>query len=584
MTKNSKTVSGNLFKQYSSQLRGVVLSSAFANVFRGLFNILFYLVIVQITIPIVTNEPFNFNLLTTYCFGYALIIVLYIGTSMWSQTKNYVRAYEISANLRINIGNKLRKLTLGYFKENNPEKIASGLLGQVQKAELIISRSLPDIIAAGVVPTILLAFLATLNLELAAIMLASVAVAGMFLQISRTVIANMGKKHMESINHSSFKVVEYFKNIKLLKSHDLLGNQFKSMEQAFVDLNKMTFKTETFAGIPMQIFLVCLDVGYLGMFFYSIPLYFSGTLPLQHLIAFAIIGYYFYEPVKSLGALIVELRYASISVEKIQNLLRKEEPPYDETQRLPTNNDVEFENVSFAYKQDIVLNCVNAHFPENSMTALVGLSGAGKSTMTNLIPRFWDTTSGDIKIGGLPIKKINPADLLERISMVFQDVFLFNDTIANNIRLGKQNATDEEVKNAAKLACCHDFIMKLPKGYDSVAGEGGGSLSGGEKQRISIARAILKDAPIVMLDEATASLDPENESEIQKAIESLVKNKTVIVIAHKFKSIENADNILVLGNGAIIEQGTHQQLVQLGGVYNRLWKEQQKAKGWKIQS
>jgi ATP-binding cassette subfamily B protein len=313
-------------------------------------------------------------------------------------------------------------------------------------------------------------------------------------------------------------------------------------------------------------------------------MYFAGTLPLQHLIAFAIIGYYFYEPVKSLGALIVELRYASISVEKIQDLLGKETPAYDENQGLPTTNDITFENVSFAYKKAVVLNCVSASFPENSMTALVGLSGAGKSTMTNLIPRFWDTTSGDIKIGDVPVKTINPDDLLERMSMVFQDVFLFNDTIANNIRIGKQDATDTEVKEAAKLACCHDFIVNLPKGYDTVAGEGGSSLSGGEKQRISIARAILKDAPVVMLDEATASLDPENESEIQKAIESLVKNKTVIVIAHKFKSIENADNILVLGNGAIIEAGTHQQLVQRDGVYSKLWKEQQKAKGWKIQS
>jgi ATP-binding cassette subfamily B protein len=354
------------------------------------------------------------------------------------------------------------------------------------------------------------------------------------------------------------------------------------MEQAFVDLNKITFKTETLAGVPMQIFLICLDLGYLGTFFYSIPLCFSGTLPVQHLIAFAIIGYYFYEPVKSLGALIVELKYASLSVEKIQNLLKKEEASYVKDYRLTESNDIEFENVHFSYKQKNVLNGLNAHFSEKAMTALVGLSGAGKSTMTNLIPRFWDTNSGDIKIGGMPIKQINPDDLLERMSVVFQDVFLFNDTIANNIRIGKQNATDDEVKKAAKLACCHKFIMKLPKGYDTIAGEGGSSLSGGEKQRISIARAILKDAPIVILDEATASLDPENEAEIQKAIESLVKNKTVIVIAHKFKSIENADEILVLDNGTIIEEGSHHRLVKNNGLYRRLWTEQQKTKGWKI--
>jgi ATP-binding cassette subfamily B protein len=218
------------------------------------------------------------------------------------------------------------------------------------------------------------------------------------------------------------------------------------------------------------------------------------------------------------------------------------------------------------------------------MTALVGLSGSGKSTMINLIARFWDVQSGSISIGGVPVKELNPDLLLSRISMVFQDVYLFNDTIANNIRVGKQYATLEEIKKAARLARCDEFIEKLPQGYDTIVSEGGSSLSGGERQRISIARAILKDAPIVLLDEATASLDPENEAVIQEALENLVRGRTLIVIAHRFKSIENADQILVLDDGKISESGTHDLLVSGGGLYQRLWMMQQQAGGWKMRS
>ena len=218
------------------------------------------------------------------------------------------------------------------------------------------------------------------------------------------------------------------------------------------------------------------------------------------------------------------------------------------------------------------------------MTALVGLSGSGKTTMTNLIARFWDIQEGNIYIGDVPIKELNPDRLLSRIAMVFQDVYLFNDTIAGNIRIGNPDATDEEVCEAAKLACCSDFIESLPQGYDTPVSEAGGSLSGGERQRISIARAILKNAPIILLDEATASLDPENEADIQKAIENLVQDKTLIVIAHRFKSIENADQILVIDNGRISERGTHDTLFEAGGLYQRLWEKQQKAGGWKIRS
>ena len=225
-----------------------------------------------------------------------------------------------------------------------------------------------------------------------------------------------------------------------------------------------------------------------------------------------------------------------------------------------------------------------AVIPERQMTALVGPSGSGKTTMVNLISRFWDVDEGEILFGGQPVKGCQTGQLLRNVSMVFQDVYLFNDTIANNIRVGRNGASLDAVKEAARQACCHEFIEAFPNGYDTVLAEGGASLSGGEKQRISIARAILKDAPVVMLDEATASLDPENEAEIQEAFDNLVKSKTVIVIAHRFQTIMNADQILVLDKGKIVQQGRHDELVDQEGLYGRFWQEQQRARGWEMRA
>lgn len=574
----------DFLKENLGSLISVITSNILANLPLGVFNIFLFLIISELTIPILTNQQIDFNLLKQYRLGYIGIFILYILLSMWSQTNNYLKAYNISSELRLKMGNKLKKISLSFFKEKDPGDVTSRLLSDVQKTELIISRLLPDMAAGIIAPIVLIILLAILNQVLVGIMVASVVVASVFLMAARKIVGVLGRKHIKAITDTSSRVLEYFRTIKLLKSYDMIGDKFATMDEAMLRLKKMSFRAEVWTGIPIQVFLFCLDVGYLMMLSAAAHMWAAGSLSIETLFSFAVIGFYFYEPIKTLGTMLVEFRYMSISTKRIGEIFETSEPSYNEVQKLPQKNNVCFDNVCFGYNQNAVLQKISCILPECSMTALVGPSGSGKTTMTSLIARFWDVQSGEVRIGGVPLTELEPDNLLSKLSMVFQDVYLFNDTIANNIRVGNLKASDEEVRRAAKLARCDEFIQDLSAGYETMVSEGGNSLSGGEKQRLSIARAILKDAPIVMLDEATASLDPENEAEIQEAIENLVRDKTLIVIAHKFKSIEHANQILVLDQGKILERGQHQELVNSNGLYARLWREQQRARGWKMKA
>jgi ATP-binding cassette subfamily B protein len=297
---------------------------------------------------------------------------------------------------------------------------------------------------------------------------------------------------------------------------------------------------------------------------------------------FLIIGSRVYEPLIQALMFLGLFNYYQLGVERLEHLRNTPVLTGTSPKIKPKRFDIEFENVRFRYHNTDVLKNISLTIPEHSLVAFVGPSGSGKTTMTRLIARFWDVTKGAIRLDGRDIRMYNPDDVLACISMVFQDVYLFKDTILNNIRIGKKDATMEEIIAAAKKARCHEFIEKLSNGYDTMVGEGGSTLSGGEKQRISIARAILKDAPIVLLDEATASLDPENELYIQEAIDDLVQHKTVVVIAHRLNTVVHADKIVVLENGSIVEQDTHDELMRAEGLYRRMWDEQQKVRRWKF--
>ena len=306
----------------------------------------------------------------------------------------------------------------------------------------------------------------------------------------------------------------------------------------------------------------------------------GGSLDIETFLMFLFVGTRIFDPLDLAISNYAGLQMASVSGERILKML--EMKPMTGEGGLNTKNDIELTNVSFAYDETNVVEDVSLKIKENELTAFVGFSGSGKSTLIKLLPRFYDLTSGCIKIGGIDISKVSPEEIVSKFSIVFQDVYLFRDTIYNNIKFGKETASKEDVIKAAKMAGAYDFIVKKENGFETMVGEGGATLSGGEKQRISIARAILKDAPIILLDEATASLDPENELAVQDAISNLIKNKTVIVVAHKLKNVVGANKIVVLDKGKIVEQGNHEELLSIGGVYKSLWDYQGKSKHWQI--
>ncbi len=571
----------NVFTGYEKKISSIILGNILTNIPRGFFNGVLYLLVLGISLPILNNQSINFTKLYNYYWIYLGAFVIYILSSIISSTNTYSKSYQISSDIRIKLGEKLRNLSLSYFKNNDPGDVTSRLLHDVSMAEETLSHHISDIISGIIIPLLIGGFLLFINSKLALILFLTVLFSMVFFCIASHIIKELGKKHLLSLNQASSRILEYTGAIKVLKAFNMTGKHFKELDKAMIKLKKLSFKSEVFTGIPVQIAILIMDFGYLFTIYQASILALNQQIIIAEAFSFIILGYYFFEPIKLLGISMVMLRHSKNSLDRIKELMKEPEPNYLEDSFLPVNHEIKFTDVDFRYLDNSVLKGLYCTMPEKKMTALVGLSGSGKTTITSLIARFWDTNRGKIWYGDTDINHVKPEILLQNISMVFQDVFLFNDTIFNNIHIGNLNASNEDVINAAKLAQCHEFINNQPEGYNTLVSEKGNSLSGGEKQRISIARAILKNAPVVLLDEATASLDPENEYEIQLALDNLTSNKTLIIIAHKFSSVVNADKILVLEDGKISEQGPHSQLINNNGLYKKLWELQQKSTSWK---
>lgn len=492
-----------------------------------------------------------------------------------------VSIYNMCAKVRIQLGNHLQKLSLGFYKKNDPGDLASVVLQDVNNFENIFAHTVQSIFGAIFGTLFLSVFLLYLDWKLALLMLGAIPAAFLFVFIAGKVSQRSNEQYIQSRNNTSSRFIEYILGINHLKAFNQTGTSFTNLKDAFDQLRKNSIRMELIPGPFILTTFVVIEVFFLWMVYNGISRYNEQTLTVPVLVAFLIIGYRLYEPLKLIIVDYAMLKYMNVSLQRIINLLESPLQSFDQEQQ-PTAYDIHFQHVTFSYLDREILKNVSFSMPNGGITALVGASGSGKTTIANLITRFWDVQQGTISIGGVDVQKIAPQIVYGLISEVFQDVYLFDDSVLNNIKIGNPNATQKEIDEVIEKSKVSEFLDQLPNGINTLVGEGGSHLSGGQKQRISIARAMLKDAPIVLLDEATASLDPENEIYIQQAIQELVANKTVVVIAHKLQTIKHADKILVLDNGQIKEEGTHDQLIELGGQYAHFWHTQQTSKGWKI--
>ena len=492
----------------------------------------------------------------------------------------YWDAYEASAQGRAELAEKLRRLPLGYFARRDPGDLVNMIMGDFLLLETAISHQVPQMVGGLVLPAIAFVGLCFWNPLMAVAMFVSLPAAALVLALSTRLQNRLSQKHMRAKIDAGNRIQEYMNGIRVIKAYNLTGGRFARLESAFRSFMKESIRIEAAMGPFAMLAISMIRLGLTLMIVLGVHLMIGGTLDPVTFVGFLIVGTRVYDPLTAALLNFFVFRYSTLAGRRILSLM--EEPEMTGGGDAPDRHDIELKNVTFSYGDEPVLRDVSLTFPQGRLTALVGPSGCGKTTLMKVMARFYDPQSGMVLFGGADERGLDPEKLMRRISFVFQDVYLFRDTVRNNIAFGREGATEAEVEEAAKRACAHDFIMRLPQGYDTMVGEGGSTLSGGEKQRISIARALLKDAPVVLLDEATASLDPENEVEVQRAVNALVEGRTVVVIAHKLRTVENADNIVVMEAGRVVDQGRHAELLERGGLYARLWTLQNESVGWSL--
>ena len=491
--------------------------------------------------------------------------------------------FEFVARERIALGDRLRNVPMGFFHDNSVGDITATVTTDLNFLENY-SMHILDKVTTGVLSMIvmagcILAFDWRIGLIFVAGILLSFPIYSHMQKKGKALSAKRQKIQSEAVAAT----LEYVQGISVVKSFNMCDKNLSDIEDAYESNAAASYGVErVFTPLNMTYSMVFRISACMIMLCAGI-LAVGGDLSFANLAVILIASFTIFNPIEVMGQMTTMIRTMDVALDRVERI--KQAKKIDENGRdIPLDSfDIGFEHVSFAYENgNPILKDVSFSIPQGSMTAIVGPSGGGKTTITRLIARFWDVQEGSITIGGHDVKEFTCDSLLKNMSMVFQNVYLFHDTIENNIKFGCPDATHEQVVEAAKKACCHDFISALPQGYDTVIGEGGSTLSGGEKQRISIARAMLKDAPIILLDEATASVDPENEVHLQQAISALVKNKTLIVIAHRLSTIRDADQILVVDNGKIVEKGVHAELIQQKGIYQKFWNIRQKARNWKL--
>ncbi|WP_315326148.1 ABC transporter ATP-binding protein [Treponema socranskii] len=519
----------------------------------------------------------------------AMIAVLFILEKL-KYSKTYNGAYEEAANVRISLAESLRKLPLSYFGRRDLSYLTSTLLNDVTLIEESLSHAVPELFGGIISILIAAALLAFLDWRMT-IALFIFAFAGFFIIVAaRSVLDKKAKQAFAQKDLIYDSLQQMIDNIKVLKSSDKKAAYVQKLKDDITESTYITLKAEAAGGAFIFGSAAIIRFGFPLVISYGAYLLSQGRIELLTYIVFLLVSCRIFDPLTTVFMMLGEFFLMLIAVERKQVIVNYPKQTGSESFK-PNGYDIRYDNVSFSYNEpngkdadsdteENTVSGIDFTAKQGEITALVGHSGCGKSTIARLAARFWDASSGTVSVGGVDVSTVDPETLLAALSIVFQDVVLFNDTVYNNILIGNRNATKEQVLAAAKAARCDSFIEKLPQGYDTEIGENGYTLSGGERQRLSIARALLKDAPIILLDEATAALDPENETLIQHAIGTLIKGKTVIVIAHRLRTVENVDKIIVLNKGMIAETGTHAELMEKNGIYRQMYRLQRESEQW----
>jgi len=552
--------------------RDLIISSVFFALY-GLSSIAMIVIVFSILFQIFDGT--SLASLYKYFIAIGLLVVFKGICNMVADMKKHSAGFDIVQQIRERMIIKLKKFSLGFYTNERLGEINTILHKDVDNMSLVVGHMWSRMFGDFLIGAVVFVGLANIDIKLALIMAVSVPIALAFLYMTIKQSEKIENQNNSALLDMVSLFVEYVRGIPVLKSfsnNKSLDNELMNKTKKFGETSKSASR---FKAKQLSIFGFLLDIGYLVLLIAGAILVIKGSLDVLHFIIFAVISKEFYKPFASMEQHYMYYVSAIDSYERLSRILYADVIPDKVNGIVPKDNDIAFENIDFSYEKDeFKMEKLNFSIAEKRVTALVGESGSGKTTITNLLLRFYDVHKGKITLGGIDIRDIPYDELLDRISIVMQNVQLFDNTIEENIRVGKKGATKEEIIEAAKKARIHDFIMSLPKGYETDIGENGGLLSGGQRQRISIARAFLKDAPILILDEMTSNVDPVNESLIQDAITELAKNRTVLVVAHHLKTIQKADQILVFQKGNLLEKGKHGELLEKDGYYTKLWKAQ----------
>lgn len=518
--------------------------------------------------------------------GFIILIIIVLAIIYILKSKQYHfiynATYEESEVRRITLAEKLRKLPMSFFEKKNLSDLTTTIMGDCTDLEHAFSHAVPELAGSVISLVIISIGMLLFNLPLSIALLWVIPVSFLIVIVSRSIQEKNSEKIIKKRRTGTDGIQESIETIKELKAYNYEDDYLKGLSRKIKNIESSLIRSELVTGTSVISGQMVLKLGIVSVMIVGSTLLVSGQISLLMFILYLIAAAFIYLPIQGALEFLAEIFMAGVKINRMKKI--ESQAVQDGSIEYSNNGyDITFKDVSFNYKEDKdILKNINFTAKQGEVTALIGPSGGGKSTISKLTARFWDTNEGKITLGGVDLKTIDPEALLKNYAIVFQDVILFNNTVKENIRIGSHGASDEEVYEVAKLARCDEFVKNLPNGYDTLIGENGSLLSGGERQRISIARALLKNAPIILLDEATASLDVENESEIQKALSILIKNKTVIVIAHRMRTIANADKIVVLKEGMIVEKGSPQELNQIDGLYKKMVDIQNKTGKWRL--